>query len=106
MPKQQPRYSLSVQRSAVKQVLQQGRSIAQVARQLGCADQSIQRWIKLYQNSLPPPTTFLPIRVDGQPSPPSTIELVTKTGLTLRLPADTDSETLVLLVRTLEGISC
>jgi len=106
MPKKQPRYSITVQRSAVKQVLQQGRPIAQVARQLHCSDQSIPRWIKLHQNSLPPPTTFLPIHVDRQPSPPSKIELVTKTGLTLRLPVDTPTDTLFNLIRRLEGVPC
>jgi hypothetical protein len=51
------------------------------------------------------PTTFLPIRVDGQP-PPSKIELITRSGLTLRFPVDTPSDTLLDLVRSLEGVSC
>jgi len=108
MPKKQPRYSLATQRSAVEQVLHQGRSIAQVARQLHCSDQSIQRWIKLHRHSLPPPTpttTFLPVRVDRQPLP-TNIELVTKTGLTLRFPVDTPADTLINLVRRLEGVPC
>jgi transposase-like protein len=107
MPKKQRRYSLAAQRSAVEQVLQ-GRPIAQVARQLGCSDQSIQRWIKVHRKSLSSAntsTTFLPIRVDGQP-PPTKIELVTTTGLTLRFPVDTPSETLLDLVRSLEGVAC
>jgi transposase-like protein len=110
MPKKQPRYSLATQRSAVEQVLHQGCSIAQVARQLHCSDQSIQRWIKLHRHSLPPPTpatTFLPIRVGVPPSPPhSGIELVTHTGLILRFPADTSADTLIDLVRRIEGVPC
>jgi len=108
MPKKQPHYSVATQRSAVEQVLHQGRPIAQVARQLHCSDQSIQRWIKLHQHSLPPPTpstAFLPIRVDGQHTP-SSIELVTKTGLTLRFSADTPTDTLFRLIRQLEDRPC
>jgi transposase-like protein len=108
MPKKQRRYSLAAQRSAVEQVLHHGRSIDQIARQLGCSDQSIQRWLKVHRKSLPPSnpaTTFLPIRVDGHP-PPTKIELVTTTGLTLRFPVDTPSKTLLDLIRCLEGVSC
>jgi transposase-like protein len=108
MPKQQRRYSLAAQRSAVEQVVRHHTPIAQVARQLNCSDQSIQRWIKVHRKSLPPSnpaTTFLPIRVDGQP-PPSKIELVTRSGLTLRFPVDTPSDTLLDLVRSLEGVPC
>jgi hypothetical protein len=47
----------------------------------------------------------LPIRVDGQ-SPLSKIELVTRSGLTLRFPVDIPSDTLLALVRSLEGGSC
>jgi transposase-like protein len=116
MPKKQPRYSIALQRSAVEQVLHHHIPIAQVARQLDCSDQSIQRWIKLHRKSLPPPnpsTTFLPIQVGDASSHPNspkiaplTIELITRTGLALRFPVDTPADTLLNLVRRLEGVPC
>jgi transposase-like protein len=110
MPKKQPRYSVAIQRSAVEQVLHHRIPIAQVARQLDCSDQSIQRWIKLHRKSLPPPstTTFLPIRVSNDSSPPNSpkIEIITRTGLTLRFPVDMPADTLLNLVRRLEGVPC
>jgi transposase-like protein len=109
MPKKQPRYSPAVQRNAVEQVVRHHTPVAHVARQLGCSDQSVQRWLKVHRKSLPPPNTstnFLPIRVDGQPPLASNIEVVTKSGLTLRFPVDTPSDTLVDVVRSLEGVSC
>jgi hypothetical protein len=48
----------------------------------------------------------LPIRVDGQPPLASNIEVVTKSGLTLRFPVDTPFDTLVDVVRSLEGVAC
>jgi transposase-like protein len=111
MPKQQPRYSVAVQRSAVEQVLHHRIPIAQVARQLDCSDQSVQRWIKLHRKSLPPPnpsTTFLPIQVGNDSLPPNLpkIEIMTRTGLTLRFPVDTPADILLNLVRRLEGVPC
>jgi hypothetical protein len=47
----------------------------------------------------------LPIRV-GSPPSPSTIELMTHGGLTLRFPIDLSSDTLVNFVRRLEDIPC
>jgi len=45
MPKQAPRYDLSVQLRAVEQVIHHRRPIAQVARQLRCSPQSVKNWI-------------------------------------------------------------
>jgi transposase-like protein len=115
MLKQQSRYNADVQRHAVEQVLCHHHSIAQVARQLHCSTQSVQRWIKRHRKSVTTssivptsnsPFAFLPIQVDPPPSSSSKIELVTKNGLTLRFPGDTPADILCDIVRRLEVTSC
>jgi len=121
MPKNTPRYDIDVQRHAVEQVLQHHLPIAQVARQLHCSPQSIRNWIDKHHKSLPTPSfvpttslppsqpsvTFLPIQVDSpSPSPLAKIELVTKSGLTLRFPVEMPSDILCNIVRQLEINPC
>jgi len=106
MPKQAPRYDLSVQRNAVEQVLIHHRPVAQVARQLRCSPQSVKNWIDKHHES-PPSLSFLPIQVVSTSSSPSDkIELVTKNGLLLRFPGDISAEALCIIVRQLEKDSC
>ena len=106
MPKQVPRYDLSVQRNAVEQVIIHHRPIAQVARELRCSPQSIKSWLDKHQQPLAP-LTFLPIQV-ASPStvPTDKIELVTKNGLILRFPIETSSEALCGIIRQLESVPC
>jgi len=126
MPKKQPRYPIDIQRRAAEQVLYQHRPIAEVARQLHCSAASIQRWIKRHRKSittspimpptLPPSskssfsrTTFLPLQVEGTEMPPfveARIDIVTKSGLTLRFPGDTSPDTLIGIIQRLEVAPC
>jgi len=106
MPKQAPRYDLTVQRNAVEQVTQHHRSIAQVARQLRCSPQSVRNWIDKHHKS-PTPLTFLPIQVESPTTSPSDkIELVTKNGSLLRFPGDISAEALCGIIQQLESPSC
>jgi len=106
MPKKAPRYDISVQRSAVEQVLHHHRPIAQVARQLHCSPQSVKNWIDKHKSPISS-LTFLPIQVESTLTPPSDkIELVTRNGLTLRFPFDTPTEALCGIIRQLENAPC
>ena len=122
--KRPPRYDDAFKCHAAEEVLLRHRPVAQVARQLHCSPQSVKNWIDQFRSttsspivssSLPPSsktstshTTFLPLRIDDDlPLPCITkIEVVTKRGLTLRFPIDTPSDTLIGIVRQLEGVSC
>jgi hypothetical protein len=104
-----PRYAADVQRRAVEQVLVQHQSIAQVAKKLRCSKQTIRRWLDKYHatssnTSSFAHTTFLPLQVGDdlalQDAPK--IEVITKTGLTLRLPVSLPSEALGNIIRQLE----
>jgi hypothetical protein len=114
MPKySRPHYPADVQRRAAEQVLLQHQSIAQVAKQFRCSKQSIQRWIDKHRTTLSngsslAHTTFLPLQVGNELSLPHspTIDVITKTGLTLRFPVATPSETLLGIIRQLENTSC
>ena len=95
-----PRYSVSVQRDAVEQVLVHHRSIAEVARQLRCSPQSVTNWIDKHHKS---PPAFVPLQVAPAPALPSDkIELVTKNGLILRFPASIPAEAFCGIVRQLD----
>jgi transposase-like protein len=126
MPKKQsPRYDVAIQRRAVEQVVTHQRPIAEVARQLRCSAQSIQRWLKRHRKSFttspmkpssPSPskasfsrTAFLPLQVEGGEMPSfaeTRIEIITPNGLILRLPGETALEVLAGLVRQLEVCYC
>jgi len=127
MPKKQsPRYDVAIQRRAVEQVVTHRRPIAEVARQFRCSAQSIQRWLKRHRKSFTPPpmtqspspssgkssfsrTTFLPLQVEGGEMPSfaeARIEIVTKSGLTLRFPGDASPDLLIGMIRRLEVVPC
>lgn len=107
MPKQVPRYDLSVQRHAVDQVLIHHRPIAQVARELRCSPQSITNWLDKHHPSKPSSLAFLPIQVEPPSTlPTDTIELITKNGLLLRFPGNIATEALCGIIQQLENISC
>jgi len=119
MPKTPLRYDFAVQRSAVEQVIQHHRPVAQVARQLRCSPQSVKNWIDKHHQSLPTPSlvpspssrpsplAFLPIQVESPSTVPSDkIELVTKNGLILRFPVEIPAESLCGIIRQLETIPC
>ena len=114
MPKYaRPHFPVDVQRRAVEQVLLHQQSLAQVAKQFRCSKQSVQRWINKHRSTSSitssfPHTTFLPLQVGDEFSSTSSpkIEVITKTGLTLRFPVATPSETLFGIIRQLEEISC
>ena len=68
-----------------------------------------QRWIDKHRPTLSSTsslahTTFLPLQVGDDFSLPSApkIEVITKTGLTLRFPVSTPSETLLGIIRQLD----
>ena len=111
MPKivRPPAYPADVQRRAVEQVLLHHQSLAQVAKQFRCSKQSVQRWIDKHRPTLSSTSslthmTFLPLQVGDDFSLPSApkIEVITKTGLTLRFPVSTPSETLLGIIRQLD----
>ena len=122
--KHPPRYDVAFKRQAAEEVLLRHRPVAQVARQLHCSPQSVKNWTAQFRSTASPPivssspprssktstshTTFLPLQVDDDLPVPSVsrIEIVTKNGLTLRFPGDTPSDTLIGIVRQLEGVSC
>lgn len=122
--KRLPHYDDAFKRQAAEQVLLHHRPVAQVAREFRCSPQSVTHWINrlrstitssIVSSPLPPSsktsisrTTFLPLQVEDDLSIPSDskIEVVTKSGLTLRFPIDTPSDTLIGIVRQLEASSC
>lgn len=127
MPKKQlPRYNATFKRRAVEQVLLRQRPVAEVARQMGCSPQAVRNWVDQHQKSLasssiiqpvsPPSskssvsrTAFLPLQVEGTDMPSFVeprIEIVAKSGLTLRFPVDTPPATLFGMIRHLEVAPC
>jgi len=127
MPKKRsPRYDAAFKRRAAEQVLIRNRPIAQVARQMGCSVQAVRNWIDQHQKALVSPsiiqspaspssqsslarTTFLPLQVEGSEMPSFgevRIEIVTKSGLTLRFTGDTSGDLLIGVIRQLEALPC
>jgi hypothetical protein len=127
MPKNQlPRYDAAFKRRAVEQVFLRQRPVAEVARQMGCSPQAVRNWVDQHQESLASSsiiqsaspqsskssvsrTTFLPLQVEGTDMPSfvgARIEIVTKSGLTLRFSGDTSPDLLIGLVRRLEVVPC
>lgn len=127
MPKNQlPRYDATFKRRAIEQVLLRQRPIAEVARQMGCSLQAVRNWVDQHQKSLAsssiiqpassqssksslPRTAFLPLQVEGADMPPFApprIEIVTKSGLTLRFLGDTSPDLLIGLIQRLEVAPC
>jgi transposase-like protein len=113
-----PRYDAAFQRRAAEQVLVDGLSAFRVARRLHCSPESVKRWCQQHRDSITTPTmessdsssagrfhtTFLPIHVDT-PSLPQ-VEVVTKSGLTLRFAGEMSAAILIDVVRRLESSLC
>ncbi len=124
------RYDESLKIEAARLVLEQNLSMQKVAVQLHCSPMSVKKWVDQYrdhvthqdnapniisysttqrqpahQNSIP----FLPVQIVGE-SVSSTsnnhFEIITPSGLTLRLPSETAIGILAGLVRELESASC
>lgn len=119
MPKKRPpHYDADFKRRAAEQVLLHHRPVAQVARELRCSPQSVRNWIEQRRKTPSPPrpatptqhTTFLPLQVDEalpfSPTSGPKIEIVTKSGLTLRFPVETPSDTLITVIHRLEAVPC
>ena len=117
------RYSESFKVQAARMVLEQNVSIKKVAQKLQCAPMSVRKWVEQYRDQsvptqetdkssvrkLPPSVSFLPVQVvDDSTAPRSQqgYEIITPTGLTLRLPGETAIRAITELVRELESASC
>ena len=118
------RYSESFKVKAVRMVLEQKDSIKKVAQKLHCAPMSVRKWVEQYQGrakpiqemdnkspvrKLTPSVSFLPVQVVDDSTLPRSqqgYEIITPTGLTLRLPGETAIRVITELVRELESASC
>ena len=117
------RYSESFKVQAARMVLEQKDSIKKVAQKLHCAPMSVRKWVEQYRDrsvptqetdkssvcKLTPSVSFLPVQVLDD----STLtcsqqgyEIITPTGLTLRLPGETAIRVITELVLELESASC
>ena len=118
------RYSESFKVQAARMVLEQNVSIKKVAQKLHCAPMSVRKWVEQYQGrakptqetenkspvrKLPPSVSFLPVQVVDDSTLPRSqqgYEIITPTGLTLRLPGETAIRAITELVLELESVSC
>ena len=117
------RYSESFKVQAARMVLEQNVSIKKVAQKLQCAPMSVRKWVEQYRDrsvptqetdkspvrKLPPSVSFLPVQVVDDSTLPRSqqgYEIITPTGLTLRLPGETAIRAITELVRELESVSC
>ena len=117
------RYSESFKAKAARMVLEQKDSIKKVAQKLHCAPMSVRKWVEQYRDrsvpieetdkspvrKLTPSVSFLPVQVvDDSTAPRSQqgYEIITPTGLTLRLPGETAIRAITELVLELESASC
>ncbi len=124
------RFEVNVQRTAAERVLLNEEENSKVARDIGCSSQTVRTWVKKYRNELlgaTPSANGVASKKTlrrkkhvvkkvaaavASPSVPKTasqpsndrppIELVTKGGTTLRLPAETPSDTLYGVIRRLD----
>ncbi len=84
------RYSEEVRSEAIRLVLESQTPITQVARQIGCSVNTVHLWLKQNReptrSSVSPidQTTFIPVQWVDQKN--SSVEIVTPSGFTLRLP--------------------
>ena len=81
-----PRFAEDVKRQAVKLVLDSRLAATVVAKQIGCSVNSIHAWIKKYrhENLVPEsPSPFVSVTLDDPP--PTSVEIVTPNGYTIRL---------------------
>jgi transposase len=59
MPQQRRRFSPQFKAEAVQLVIETGRPIAQVARELGVVEQTLGNWVKAWRDANPEPETAL-----------------------------------------------
>ena len=82
-----PRHSFSaeVKSQAIDLVLHSGLTVASAAQQIGCSVNALQNWLKKHrqQNTDTEPPTFVPLTLSD--SKPSSVEIVTPNGFTVRL---------------------
>ncbi len=100
------RYSAKIQQQAVRRVRNCQTSVAQVAREVGCTPCTIHTWLKKHQEKkeqTSKPPSFVPVKVIDNPT--HAVEIILPTGITIRLN-DTPADTLINLVRRLEGVPC
>ena len=117
------RYSESFKVQAARMVLEQNDSIKKVAQKLQCAPMSVRKWVEQYRDrsvpieetdkspvrKLTPSVSFLPVQVVDDSTLPRSqqgYEIITPTGLTLRLPGETAIRAITELVLELESASC
>jgi len=83
-------YSPKVRQRAIARVLDAHIAVATVAREVGCSTDTMHRWLREHRQQKSSTTvpqeqaTFVPIKIVGSPTQP--IEIVTPTGITIRLP--------------------
>lgn len=127
------RYKESFKLKAACMVLKQNHSIQKVATKLKCSPMSVRKWVEHYRDQVThlksdldispdsgkdrqsksfktkqKPMPFLPVHVVQEflATTISHYEIVTRGGLTLRLPDGTAVNILAELVRELESASC
>jgi transposase-like protein len=57
MPEQRRRFSPEFKAEAVQLVIESGRPVAQVARELGVVEQTLGNWVKAWRDANPEPET-------------------------------------------------
>jgi len=83
------RYSAEVRQHALSLVLDSHVPVTRAAREAGCSVNSLHYWLKKKRQPssssapLQTDTPFVPIKIVGSPTQP--IEIVTPTGITIRL---------------------
>ena len=78
-------FSAEVKREAVDLVLHSRLTVASAAQQIGCSVNALHHWLKKHRqrDAATVPPTFMPITVSD--SKPSSVEIITPNGFTLRL---------------------
>jgi len=80
-------FSIEVKQQAIALVLDDHLTIAAAAQQVGCSVNALHNWLKKHRQEQCPgtPPTFVPITLVD--SAPTSIEIVTPNGFTIRLPS-------------------
>ena len=83
------RYTAEVRQQAIARALDPQTSIAQVAHEVGCSLETINRWLRQHRQrdasppTLPDKTTFVPVNIIDDRN--HHVEIVTSNGITIRL---------------------
>ena len=83
------RYSAAVRQHALSLVRDSHLPVTRAAREAGCSVNSLHYWLKKQRHQTLPPdnspteATFVPIQIVDSPAQP--IEIITTTGITIRL---------------------